>query len=107
MSKLSLDEIKQTLILDIIRSDGLAVLASSSPSSDPDLANISVRFTSESLAEIADLVARIVISLGQLAQGTIKSANLSISDFNLGIAAISAAYDLIPSDETACDPHLH
>ena len=107
MTKLPLDEIKQKLILDIIRSDGLAVLASSSPSSDPDIANISVRFTGESLGEIADLVARIVIALGQLAQGTIKSANLSISDFNLGIAAISAAYDLIPSDETACDPHLH
>ena len=107
MTKLPLDEIKQKLILDIIRSDGLTVFASFSPSSDPDLADISVRFTGESLAEIADLVARIVIALGQLAQGTIKSTNLSISDFNLGIAAISAAYDLIPSDETACDPHLH
>ena len=107
MTKLPLDEIKQKLILDIIRSDGLTVFASSSPSSDPDIADISVRFTGGSLAEIADLVARIVIALGQLAQGTIKSTNLSISDFNLGIAAISAAYDLIPSDETACDPHLH
>ena len=107
MTKLPLDEIKQKLILDIIRSDGLTVFASSSPSSGPDPADISVRFNGESLAEIADLVARIVIALGQLAQGTIKSTNLSISDFNLGIAAISAAYDLIPSDETACDPHLH
>ena len=107
MTKLTLKEIKKNLILDILHCDGLAVLASSAPSSDPDIADISVRFNGESLAEIADLVARIVIALGQLAQGTIKSTNLSISDFNLGIAAISAAYDLIPSDETACDPHLH
>ena len=33
MTKLTLKEIKKNLILDIIRSDGLTVLASSSPSS--------------------------------------------------------------------------
>ena len=107
MTKLPLDEIKQKLILDIIRSDGLTVFASSSPSSGPDLADISVRFTGESLAEIADLVARIVIALGQLAQGTIKSTNLPGSDFNVGLAAVLAAYDLMSTEEASLNTHLH
>ena len=34
MTKLTLDEIKQKLILDILHCDGLAVLASSASSSD-------------------------------------------------------------------------
>ena len=95
MTKLPLDEIKQKLILDIIRSDGLTVFASSSPSSDPDLADISVRFTGESLAEIADLVARIVIALGTMSKNTFNQADLPGSDFNVGLAAVLAAYDLL------------
>ena len=107
MTKLTLKEIKQKLILDILHCDGLAVLASSAPSSDPDIADISVRFTGESLAEIADLVARIVIALGQLAQGPIKSTNLPGSDFNVGLAAVLAAYDLMSTEEASLNTHLH
>ena len=107
MSKRTLDEIKQKLILDIEQCDGLAVLASSSPSSDSDIADITIRFAGDSMSEIADLVARTVIALGRMAQGTIKSTGLSISDFNLGIAAISAAYDLLSDEEVSQNPHLH
>lgn len=107
MTKVSLDEVKQMFINDIMRCNGLAVFASSVPSSNPDVADISIRFAGDSMADISDLVARIVLSLGRMAQGTIKPTGLSVSDFNLGIAAISAAYDLMLGDETACDPHLH
>ena len=104
MSKLSLDEIKQTLILDIIRSDGLAVLASSSPSSDPDIADISIHFASESLADLADLVARILIALGSKAQSTLGPTDLPVSDFDLGIAAVTAAYVLMSTAEVSTTP---
>ena len=107
MTKLPLDEIKQKLILDIIRSDGLTVFASSSPSSDPDIADISVRFTGNSLAGLADLVARIVISLGTISKNTFNQADLPGSDFNVGLAAVLAAYDLMSTEEASLNTHLH
>ena len=107
MTKLTLKEIKQKLILDILHCDGLAVLASSAPSSDPDKADISVRFTGESLAEIADLVARIVIALGTMSKNTFNQADLPGSDFNVGLAAVLAAYDLMSTEEASLNTHLH
>ena len=107
MTKLTLDEIKQKLILDILHCDGLAVLASSASSSDPDKADISVRFTGESLAEIADLVARIVIALGTISKNALGSIDLPGSDFDLGIAAVTVAYDLMSTAEVSTNPNLH